>query len=179
MFKGIVKLLLILNSNQKPVQIAGAAAMGLLLAFIPAGNLLWIFLFILFLLIRINRAVGLLFLLIFRLFAPFYDPLLDRIGYALLTMEKLVPIWTDLYNIPLVPFTSFNNSLVLGGFLAGLILFIPVMLLFSLLVNLYRKKLVPLWYKSKIYGKLKTLPWFRKLTGAFSVGARAVRAGRS
>ncbi len=179
MFKGIVKLILILNSNQKPVQIAGAAALGLLLALVPAGNLLWIALFLLFFLVRVNRAVGLLFLLIFRLFAPLYDPLLDRIGYGMLTMGNLEPLWTGLYNMPLLPFTNFNDSLVMGGFLSGLILFIPALLLFSVLIRLYRNKLVPLWCNSKFYKKLSALPWFKKLTGAFSAGARAVRAGRS
>ncbi|MDC7221769.1 MAG: TIGR03546 family protein [Spirochaetales bacterium] len=179
MFKGIVKLILILNSNQKPWQIAGAAAMGFLLALVPAGNLLWVFLFLLFLLMRVNRAIGLLFLLIFRLFANLYDPLLDRIGYTLLTMTPLEPFWTSLYNIPVVPFTKFNDSLVLGGLIGGLVLFIPVMLLFRILVNLYRNKLVPKWCESKIYKKLQTLPWFKKLTGAFSVGARAFKAGRN
>ncbi|MDC7224540.1 MAG: TIGR03546 family protein [Spirochaetales bacterium] len=179
MFKGIVKLILVLNSNQKPWQIAGAVAMGFLLALIPAGNLLWVFLFLLFLLMRVNRAIGLLFLLLFRLGAPLYDPLLDRIGYALLTMAPLEAFWTSLYNIPVLPFTRFNDSLVMGGLIGGLVMFVPVMLIFRLLVNLYRKKLVPKWCESKIYKKLQTLPWFKKLTGAFSAGARAVRVGRN
>jgi uncharacterized protein (TIGR03546 family) len=179
MFKGLVKLILILNSNQKPWQIAGAAAIGFLLALIPAGNMLWAILFLVFLLLRVNRAIGLLFLLIFRLFITLYDPLLDKIGFALLNMDSLTPFWTTLYNTPLVPFTEFNDSLVMGGFVAGIILFVPVMLLFRVLVNLYRHKLVPLWCKSPIYKKLKTLTWFKKLTGAFSAGARAVRVGRN
>ncbi len=179
MFKGIIKLVLILNSNQKPWQIAGAAAMGLLMALVPAGNLLWIFLLLLLFLLRINRAIGLLFLLIFRLFAPLYDPLLDNLGYSLLTMASLKTFWESLYNLPVVPFTMFNDSLVMGGLAAGLVLFVPVTLLFRLLVTLYRNKIVPLWCHSKIYNKLKNIPWIKKLAGAFSAGARAVKVGRS
>jgi uncharacterized protein (TIGR03546 family) len=178
MFKGLIKLLLVLNSNQKPWQIAGAGAMGFLLAMVPAGNLLWIGLFILFLLMRVNRAVGLMFLILFRIFAPFYDGILDSLGYGLLTEARLVPLWINLYNMPVVPFTSFNDSLVMGGLVAGVVLFIPVMFLFRILVNFYRKKLVPLWCNSKIYKKLKALPWFKKLLSAFSAGSRVVKVGR-
>ena len=153
--------------------------MGFLLALVPAGNLLWVFLLLLLFLLRVNRAVGLLFLLVFRLFAPFYDPLLEKAGYALLTAAPLHDLWVSLYNMPVVPFTRFNDSLVTGGFVAGVVLFIPVMLLFRLLVNLYRNKIVPLWCNSGFYKKLKALPWFKKLTGAFSAGARAIKVGRS
>ena len=178
MFKGLIKLILILNSNQKPWQIAGAAAMGFLLAIIPAANLLWVVIFIFFLFMRVNRAVGLMFMLLFRLFAPFYDNMLDFVGFTLLTSVSLESLWISLYNLPVVPFTSFNDSLVMGGFICGVILFIPVMLIFRVLVNLYRNKLVPLWCHSKIYKKLKTLPWFKKLLSAFSTGARVVNVGR-
>lgn len=179
MFKGLIKLFLILNSNQKPWQIAGAAAMGFLLACVPGGNLLWIALLILLLILRVNRAVGLLFMVLFRLFAPFYDGMLDRIGYAVLTTERLVPLWTELYNLPLVPYTSFNDTLVMGGLLTGLAMFVPIMLIFRILVKVYRNKIAPKWQESKLYKKLHTLPWFNKLATVLDGGAKAFKVVRS
>lgn len=44
------------------------------------------------------------------------DPVFDRVG-ALLLLETpaLTPLWTALYNTPVVPLTSFNNTVVLGS----------------------------------------------------------------
>ncbi len=168
MLKGIVKFLLILNSNQRAWQIAGAVAFGLLLAMVPAANLLWVLLFVLLLVIKVNKAVALLFMVIFRLFAPLYDPLTESLGFAVLSVSGLEGFFSFLYNTPLLPFFAFNNSLVMGGFLCGLVLFAPMVLIVSLLVGLYRKKVSPLWKNSKFYKKLAAVPWIKKISDFFS-----------
>jgi uncharacterized protein (TIGR03546 family) len=67
------------------------------------------------------------------------DPAFDRIGHALL-METpaLTPMWTSWFNAPLVPYTNFNNTVVLGSFVGWLVLFVPIVLLVRLLVIRYR-----------------------------------------
>ncbi len=175
MFFSILKLFLLLNSNKRPWQVSGAVAYGLLLAMVPANNLLWFVLFFLLFFLKVNRAVGLLFTLIFGLFSNLYDPLLDRVGYFLLTLPSLQSFWTGLYRIPLIPFTRFNNSLVMGGLVTGLLLFIPVTLLFTGLVILYRKKIAPKIKETKVYRYLNSLKWVKALR---SVGAKASSAIR-
>ncbi len=56
------------------------------------------------------------------------DPLFDRVGAALLQSRALAGLWTDWYNTPLIPWTSFNNTVVLGSFVAWLVLAAPIFL---------------------------------------------------
>ncbi len=168
MLKGIIKFFLILNSNQKAWQIAGAVAFGLLMAMVPAKNLLWVLLFILLFVIKVNKAVAMLFMLIFRLFAPLFDPLTEKLGFLILSMPSLEKFFTFLYNTPIIPFFAFNNSLVMGGFISGLVLFAPIVILFTILVKIFRKKVSPKIKGSKIYKKFNALPWVKKISSLFS-----------
>ena len=54
------------------------------------------------------------------------DPLSHRIGLGLLHLTWLRPVWTWLYNLPLAPWTSFNNTVVLGSLVLGLALLYPL-----------------------------------------------------
>ena len=65
--KGIANLVFVLNSNKHPREVAAAIAMGLLLALIPVNNILWVALFIISFFLKINIAVEILFILIFKL----------------------------------------------------------------------------------------------------------------
>jgi uncharacterized protein (TIGR03546 family) len=57
------------------------------------------------------------------------DPLFDRIGLALLEAPGLRGLWTDWYNIPLLPYTNFNNSVTLGSIIFWVIAAVPVFFL--------------------------------------------------
>jgi uncharacterized protein (TIGR03546 family) len=54
------------------------------------------------------------------------DPLFDKVGLALLSAPGLQRLWTGWYNIPLVPFTNFNNSVTLGSFVLWVVLALPI-----------------------------------------------------
>jgi uncharacterized protein (TIGR03546 family) len=136
----IAKLVAALNSNTRPRQIAAAISFALLLALIPKANLLWVVLFIITFFLKINQAIELVFLAIFDLAALFLDPLLHLLGYAVLTLPSLQELFTALYNIPILYFFKFNNTVVMGGFLAGLALFIPVYLLARWGIKVYRDR---------------------------------------
>lgn len=53
------------------------------------------------------------------------DPLIDQLGLTLLRMPSLDHFWTEMAKAPVLPWTQFNNSMVLGSFLVG-ILTIPI-----------------------------------------------------
>lgn len=52
------------------------------------------------------------------------DPLMDQLGKLLLREPRLDHFWTEMAKAPVLPWTHFNNSMVLGAFLLG-ILMIP------------------------------------------------------
>jgi uncharacterized protein (TIGR03546 family) len=54
------------------------------------------------------------------------DPVFHRIGESLLMAQSLRPLWTGWYNTPLVPYTNFNNTVVLGSVVGWLVLAVPI-----------------------------------------------------
>ena len=160
----IASLIGSLNANRKPFEVAGGMACALLLALVPAGNLLWIALFVLTLFLKINLAVMLLFLALFSLIIPLADPLLHRLGLLVLTQPDLFDLFTELYNVPLLPFTRFNDSVVMGSFLAGIVLFVPALLLFRFLVVTYRKSWQPKLAENKVVKSIARIPIVSKLS---------------
>ena len=60
-------------------------------------------------------------------------------------------------------FTKFNNTVVMGGLAAGIILYIPVYILARLLVTLWRTVLAPKITASKFWVGIKKLPLVEKI----------------
>ena len=166
MISFIAKLFVALNNNSRPGELASGIAFGLLLAFVPAGNLLWFALFILAFFIKHNIAALLLSMGLFRLFIPIFDPLLDRIGGVILQISSFQNFFSVLYNIPLVSYSNFNNTVVMGGFLLGIILWLPVFYLLIVLIKIYRKKIAPKIANSKIVKFLKKVPIVSKISSS-------------
>ncbi|GAB1456090.1 hypothetical protein MASR2M48_13970 [Spirochaetota bacterium] len=176
MLKRLVRLVMALNSNAKASQLAAGFACGLLLAIVPSNNLLWLMLFILTFFLKIHRGMQLLMIALFKLLAPLASVWLDRLGWAVLRLESLQGLFTDLYNLPIAPLTRFNNTLVAGGLMAGFVLWIPVFLLVLGLVKLYRARLAPLIVDSKFVKHLKKLPLVQKIAVLASKAVVVVRS---
>jgi uncharacterized protein (TIGR03546 family) len=125
--KFLKNTLLAITGQTAPGELAGAVALGMMIALVPKGNLLAQGLILLAFLVGINTALAGVSAAVFLVATPLTDRIADRIGYALLVQaEGLRPFWAWLYNRPLLPWTAFNNTLVLGSFLLGLGLFLPV-----------------------------------------------------
>ena len=115
-----------LTAESSSRQIALGFAMGLVIGLVPKGNLLAIALLTVLYCLRVNLAAGLAGALLFSWMGVLTDPLTHRIGLWLLSAEPLVPMWTALYDLPVAPWTAFNNTVVLGSLVLGLALFYPV-----------------------------------------------------
>jgi uncharacterized protein (TIGR03546 family) len=103
--------------------------LGLVLGLLPKGNLLAVSVSLLILGTRVNLPAAMLSALAFSLVGVHLDSLTHPFGWVLLRHETLQPAWTFLYRLPLVPWTSFNNTVVLGSFTLGLTLFYPTYVL--------------------------------------------------
>ncbi len=117
-----------LTSDTDPRQIGWGIAIGFVLGLIPKGNLTAQLLLVLLLALKVNIPMGLITMFLVSFINPLADKLTDPLGYALLTADALAPLWTRLYNMPVVPWTDFNNTVLLGGLIAGAALFFPVFL---------------------------------------------------
>ncbi|WP_455381954.1 TIGR03546 family protein [Salinispira pacifica] len=162
----IARIIAVLNSNQRPVEVGAAVATALLLALMPSGNLLWIVLFLLTFFVRLNLGIELAFLAIFGLLAPLLDRVIDQVGFWFLTLPGLHGFFTALYGVPILPFTRFNNSMVMGGLLIGLAAWAPVCLLAMRGVILYRRYLHPRIANSRLVRAIKSSPLFTRVSQA-------------
>ncbi|MFW5716627.1 MAG: TIGR03546 family protein [Spirochaetota bacterium] len=162
----IAKLLALLNSNRRAVEIGAAIAFGLWLAMVPAWNLVFAALVLLVFLVKVNLGMALASSLLFTLLLPLLDPVLDRVGYTVLTIPALQDFYATAYATPGVTLTRFNDTLVAGGLVSGIALFLPATLLGALLVNLYRRYVQPRIASSKLVKAIMATPLAQKISGA-------------
>jgi uncharacterized protein (TIGR03546 family) len=170
MIKTIVRVFVALNSNVKREQLAAGFACGLLFALVPAGNLLWLALFVATFFFKVNYAMQVLVALLLSPLRLVLGSVLDELGWAILNAPSLRTFFTALYNAPIAPLTRFNNTIVMGGLVAGLALWIPSFFAMRAFVSLYRAKLAPRVAESKLYKAFRKLP----LVNSISKAAKAV-----
>jgi uncharacterized protein (TIGR03546 family) len=100
--------------------------LGMIIGLVPKDNLTAAALGMLLLTLRVNLAAGSLSTLLFAWLGYCFEPILDHVGFALLTWPVIESIGIRLYQLPLVPWTELNNTLVMGGLVLGLALSYPV-----------------------------------------------------
>ncbi len=149
------QIVAILQSEISPKQVAWGAALGMILGFAPVKCLQSYIFLIVILMLNVNMGAATLSTGIFAMLTLLLDPLADRIGYLLLVNTKsLTPFWTTLYNMPLVPFTRFYNTVVLGSFIISIVLILPVYFLTLKFIDYYRahfKDKVAQWKIMKLF----------------------------
>ncbi|MCL2602141.1 MAG: TIGR03546 family protein [Treponema sp.] len=158
MIKPIAKLIVALNTNLGRDQIAAGFAWGLLVGLIPAGNIFWIVLFAASFFFKHHHWSKMLVMVILQLVSAAVVPLVDSIGWEILYIGALQPFFTALYNMPFMPLTRFNNTLVAGGIVSGVVLWLPAFFLMYALIPLYRNKFAARIKNSKLVQSVKRLP---------------------
>lgn len=135
------KILKILRSNESPNQIAGGFILGMIMGMAPFWSLFGVFLVFILIIFNLNIASALLAYAVFSMVVFLADPLIHQLGYWLLAeVQWLKPLWTYLYHAPLVPYTSFNNTVYLGSIVVSLLLAVPVFIAVKKFVVNYREK---------------------------------------
>lgn len=175
MIKALARLIVSLNANSRPAEIAAGAAFGVILALVPGGNLLWYAFFVLAFLVKINLAATFLVLGLGRLVVSLADPALDALGWLVLTLPALEPAFTAIARSPVAGWTRFNDTVVMGGLVAGIVLWAPVHLLFLFLVKLYRRRIRKRIASSRLAKAIAKVPFVATLGKA--IGAVGGAAG--
>ncbi|MBI4809445.1 MAG: TIGR03546 family protein [Nitrosomonadales bacterium] len=153
LLKQLFALVRLLNSDTGTNQIAAGVACGLVLGFAPMLSLQALLVFVCMFLFRIQIGAALTSAFFFALVAWVFDPVSHRVGSAILETEALQPLFTTLYNMPLVPLTRFYNSVVMGAGVISVLLALPVFLGSKRLIVAYRVKVVAR-FKSSPFWKL-------------------------
>lgn len=151
LLKQIFAFLKLLNSDTGENQIAAGIACGLILGFAPVFSLQTLVVFVLLFFFRIQIGAAFLAAFFFKFPAFLFDPLFHSIGKTILEQPGLEPLFTTLYNMPIIPFTKFYNTVVMGAGVTSIVLF-PVMFVVSrTLIVKYRKTVVERFKQTKFW----------------------------
>ncbi len=107
-------------------QLAMGLTMGMLIGLIPKDSLFTYGLGGVMLLSTANLLTGTIAIFCFSWVGAMIDPLTHRLGNYVLTFDFFEPTLVYLSQLPLVPWTRFENTVVTGNVLLGLMLAIPV-----------------------------------------------------
>jgi uncharacterized protein (TIGR03546 family) len=164
LLKQFFALIQLLNSDTATNQIAAGIACGLILGFAPVFSLQTILVFVLLFFFRIQIGAAFLAAFFFKFIAWMLDPVSNRLGMAILETEALQPLFTDLYNMPIVPLTRFYNSIVMGAGALSLLLAIPVFFLAKILVIKYRMTVLARFEQTKAWKVVKATKFYGMYT---------------
>jgi uncharacterized protein (TIGR03546 family) len=163
----VTNFIKILRDGQTPRQIAGGCALGSLVGLSPSLTLQGLTVWLVILVLDVNLTAAMLAFTLFSLLAFLLDPIFHHFGYFLLVdITALKGLWTTLYNAPIAPLTRFNNTVVLGSFLTGLALLLPVHLGMSRLVVAYRSTIgrrIEQWKVYRILSKSSLVQWYKRI----------------
>ena len=169
--KLLKKIVKALGSNSTPNQLAAGFALGMVLGLTPFWNIHNLVIIIIIALINVNISTALLGLTVFGIIAPLFDPVFHVFGLNILHWEALDGLFTGMYNSNFWILTRFNNTIVIGSFVASLVLFVPVYFGFKAFAKYYQEKLHPkvekwkitrIFKGSKLFSLLSTGNKFRK-----------------
>jgi uncharacterized protein (TIGR03546 family) len=146
-----------LHSEGTPAQLAAGIALGAILGLTPLVSLHNAVVFALIVLLNISFPGAMLGWAVFIPVGFLLDPLFDWIGHTLLFTPSLTPLWTSLYNTPVVPLTNFNNTVTLGSLVFSVVFFVPLFFAARWAVTRYR---------ATVGERVRQSKWYQALTAS-------------
>lgn len=140
-----------------PHQLALGITMGVMIGLLPKDSLLPYLLGALAILSPGNLLCLFVGLGAGSLIGPHCDPVTHRIGESILTYQPLGSIWATLYDLPLMPWFRFENTVVMGSLALGLIAALPVYFISRKLCELFGPQ---------IYHAIANHRWMRRWSEA-------------
>ncbi|MDZ7291986.1 MAG: TIGR03546 family protein [candidate division KSB1 bacterium] len=163
----ISKFIKVMRAGASPGQIAGGFSLGFLIGLMPFLTLQSVIIFCMVFLLNINLSAATFAIFIASFGAFLLDPLFHHLGFHVLTgIPALHGLWTALYNMPVAPLTRFNNTVVMGSFISGMVLLAPVFYGMKKLVVVYRSGLeakIKQWKIVQIITGSKLWQWYERI----------------
>jgi len=160
LLKQFFNFITLLHSENGTKQIAWGLTLGAFLGFSPFFSLQTFLIFLILLIFTVQIGAAFLSAFVFKFIAFLIDPIADILGRAILENESLRPLWTHLYNIPILPYTRFNNSIVMGSFVFALIISPLLYFGFNKAIEKYRSTLVQKIEKTKFWKAFKATKFY-------------------
>ena len=172
LLKQLINLIRLLHSDTGQNQIAAGLAFGVFLGFAPFISLQTVLVLLIVFLFRVQLGAAFLSAFFFKLVAFLLDPVADPIGRSLLENPSLRSTWTYMYNVPFLPMTRYNNSIILGSFAISIVLCPILFFVFKKLVLKYRSTIAQSVESSKAWKAIKATKfydWYNKYRDLYGV----------
>ena len=161
----IISLIKLLHSENGTAQIAAGLTIGLLLGLSPILSIQGIIFILCLLTFRVQIGAAFAMAGFTKVIAILLTPILASLGNWVLSLESLRNIFTSMYNLPLLPLTKFNHTVVMGGLVLSIILAPILYIIFHQLIKTYQLSVVEKIKNSKFYTTLKAttiIQWYLK-----------------
>lgn len=161
LFKQLFQFFKLLNSETGSNQIAWGIAFGFVLGMTPAFSLQTILVMVILLLFRVQFGAAFVAAFFFKFIAYLFDPVFHSVGASVLSQESLKPLFTSLYNMPIIPWTRFYNTIVMGSGIVSLVL-TPFVFMASLyFIKKYRQTVYERFRQSKFFTAMKATSFYK------------------
>lgn len=159
--KQLFDLIKLLHSETETTPIAWGVALGFVLGMTPAFSLQSVLVFLILFVFRVQIGAAFLAAFFFKFIAFFLDPVFHPIGAMVLESESLAPLFTKLYNMPILPLTRFYNSIVMGSGVVSFILSPFVYFAAKIAVSKYRSTVVERVKDTKVWRYFKATSFYK------------------
>ncbi len=159
--KQLFGFLKLLNSETGQNQIAAGIAVGFILGMTPALSLQTFLVFLVIFFFRVQAGAAFLAAFFFKFIAFLLDPVFHSVGSSVLEMPGLHALFTTMYNIPLLPLTRFNNSIVMGSGVVTVVLAPVVFFVSRMLIIKYRVTVVAKFKQTKFWKAIQATSFYK------------------
>jgi uncharacterized protein (TIGR03546 family) len=159
--KQLFAFIKLLNSDTGNVSLALGMTCGFILGMTPVLSLHSLLIFLILFLFRIQIGAALVMAFFFKFVAFLLDPAFHFIGSKVLEMESLKGILTQLYNMPIIPYTRFNNSIVMGSAVLTILLSPFVYIASQYFISRYREVVLTRFKSSKLWKGVEATKFYQ------------------
>lgn len=165
LLKQLFNFLKLLNSDTGTNQLAVGLSLGLILGFAPILSIQALAVLMLVFFFRVQLGAAFLSAFFFKFVAYLFDQPAHFLGKAILENDSLRPLFVTMYNMPLVPMTRFNNSIVMGSMVVSILLLPFAFIGFKIAILKYRATVVARFKGTKAwkaFAATKFYNWYCK-----------------
>jgi len=137
-----------LNSSTNDKFISLAIVFGLIYGFLPSFSLFSFIILIIVFIIRVPFGLFLVSVILFKTIGYFLDSIFDKTGYFILT--SFIPFWEFIYNLPLMRWSGFNNTIIMGSLVWGIVIGVFLYIILNKFIKIYREKVFSFLKKYKL-----------------------------
>jgi uncharacterized protein (TIGR03546 family) len=134
---------------------------GFILGMTPSLSLHSLLIFLILFFFRIQIGAALVTAFFFKFVAFILDPAFHAVGSKMLELPSLQGFYTTLYNMPLIPFTRFNNSIVMGSAVITFILSPFVFIMSRIFIVKYRATVVARFKETKLWKAIEATKFYQ------------------